>query len=445
MHDKFVDKKNGELIATCQQNLNNNDIQKRNLELWKRDFDKATKIPSELVEQLSRQSAFTEHKWEEAKHKSEFKLIQNDLQKLVDLTKKKAQFLDPTKDPYDVMLDLYEPSITSKEIDEYFNPLKEAVIKIVKKCTNSKNQGNPALLQQEVTQAQQLQLAQFAIEFLGLDPKRSRLDLSEHPFTTGYGDDVRITTHYLDKDPFASFSSVFHEAGHALYELNLPKEHLWTALGSTVSMGIHESQSRFCENIIGKNPYFLEYLIPKLNSIVPAFKSLKFDEINRAINAVIPSKVRIYADEVTYNIHIILRYEIERDLMHDKINLNELPTVWNQKMEQFLGQKIENDREGVLQDTHWYGGAIGYFPAYVLGNIYNGQMWASIKKVQPNWQNSLKTGQFGPIRDWLKINVHQMGFWYDPVDLIKKITGEKPNAQYFINYLNEKFTSVFGI
>jgi len=312
-------------------------------------------------------------------------------------------------------------------------------------CIGEDAKVDPDILKVECIQEQQTHLSDFLMKFTGLDPERSRIDTSEHPFTTGYADDVRITTHYLENDPMGSFYSVLHEAGHALYELNLPKDHLWTAIGDAISLGVHESQSRFNENIVGKNPSFIEYIYPKVFEYIPGYKkkNISLDEFIRAINAIVPSKIRIYADEVTYNLHIIMRFEIERDLFAGKISVEELPQVWNEKMDKYLQQKIKKDKEGVLQDTHWYGGSFGYFPTYSIGNIYGGQMLHTMKKDINDWNEQLRMGQYDDIRNWLITNVHQKGSMYDPRDLIEEISGEKPDAKYFISYMEKKFGKIY--
>lgn len=446
IHEKFVDKKNGVLIQNCLNHENDiSVIQKRNVELWKRDYDKATKLPSDLVQRLSEQEAKTESEWEIAKHKADFPYIRNQFEKLIVLVKEKAYRLNPSKDPYDVLLDLYEPNLNSAKVTEYFTELRTAIVNLLDKIMNAKSQPDPKILNQSVALNQQKAISDLILKFVGLDPDRSRLDVSEHPFTTGKAADVRITTHYLDNDPIASVYSVFHEAGHALYEQNLPQEHLWTGIGNAISLGVHESQSRFCENIIGKNPRFLQYFIPKLSEIIPGFKTIPVPDIIRSINQVKPSKIRIYADELTYSLHVILRFELERDLIKEKCTVAELPQLWKDKMTKYLNVKIDHDGEGVLQDTHWYGGLIGYFPTYVLGNIYNGQMWHIMQKSILDWKERLLNGDFSPFADWIRKNIHQAGALYDPVDLMKKATGEDPNPKYFITYLQEKFTDLYSL
>ena len=449
IHEKGTDPKIGTYISQClKPDSSLDEIQKRNVELWKREYDRETKIPSDLVVRYTKQSTITEHKWEEAKHKHNFELIKPDFEKMLELVKERAHALDPEKPVYDALLDEYEPKITAADINKFFIPLKEGVIKLIKKYQSSvaDNPPDASILRKKIPVEQQKQVSKWIMNFLGMPANRSRVDQAEHPFTTGLAKDVRITTHYLDEEPMAAIYSTLHEGGHALYELNTPEKHWWTAVGETISMGIHESQSRFCENIVGKNPTFLKYFYPNvIQKFMPAFNSINVDTFTRSINAITPSKIRIYADEVTYNLHVILRFEIEQDLIAGKVSVAELPNIWNEKMEKYLGVKIENDTEGVLQDTHWYGGLIGYFPTYVLGNIYNSQMLATMKKTIPDWENQLATGKFENIRNWLITNVQSMGSLYDPIDLIKKISNEPPNTQYFLDYLNEKYSQIYDL
>ncbi|MHA1727379.1 MAG: hypothetical protein ACTSWY_01445, partial [Promethearchaeota archaeon] len=312
-HDHLVSDKTHNLLKEVSEMDGLTDIQKRNLELWQRDYDQEAKLSKDLVKRLSKQSNITEKLWEKAKVKSDFKIVQLELEKLVELVKEQATALDPEKSKYDVLLDLYEKNITESMIDEYFSVLKNGVVKLIEKVKDYETP-DPKILRKKVDISRQKELSQFIYNFLNMPEERSRIDETVHPFTTGFADDVRVTTHYLEEDPLGSFYSVFHECGHALYDLNLPKEHRWTAVGTSVSMGIHESQSRFTENLIGKSSAFLEYAFPKIIKIAPEFKKIKLDTFIKAVNTITPSKIRIYADEITYNLHIILRFEIEKAL-----------------------------------------------------------------------------------------------------------------------------------
>lgn len=438
-HELFTSEKTGDLLKEASKIPNLNKYQARNLYLWQKFYDRETKLSTELVEKIAKHRNKTEHLWETAKSKSDFKMVENDLKIMFELNREKALAISPEKKEYDTLLDIYEPNITQDLVSEYFEELKKGVIKVQNLFLNKGIKVNPSILKQKISKDKQQEISKFIMQFLNLDPNRSRIDESEHPFSTGYGDDIRITTHYLDNDPMGSFYSVFHEAGHARYELDLPEEFRYTAIGNAVGLGVHESQSRFFENIIGKSKPFLSYIFPKLQNWVLEYKKISFSDFYWAINAITPSKIRIYADEVTYNLHIILRFEIERDYYAGKLDIKDLPAIWNEKMEKYLDQKIDNAKEGVLQDIHWYGGDMGYFPDYALGNIYDGVFLEKINKDLPNWQEELSHGNANPVLDWLDNNVHKKGFMYDPVDLIENITGKKPNASNFIKYLENKY------
>jgi carboxypeptidase Taq len=441
-HERLVSK----FTETKLKELNKtdlNDMQKRNLELWQREYDMEAKLPIDLVQKLAIQKNITEKLWEDAKAKSDYKMVKPELEKLFDLVKQQASAYDPEKPMYDVLLDLYEKSISQDMINEYFSTIKVGVLKIVDKCKGSSIKPDVNSIKIKTTIEQQKQLSKFIMEFLGMDPERSRIDETEHPFTTGYADDVRITTHYLEDDPMASFYAVLHEGGHALYDLNLPIEHRWTGIGDGASYGIHESQSRFVENMIGKSPEFISHAFSKIQEIIPEYKKINTADFIKAVNVVIPSKIRVYADEVTYNLHIIMRYEMERDLFSDKISISELPQVWEEKTDTYFGLKLENDTEGVLQDVHWYGGNFGYFPTYALGNVYDGVLLSKMEKTIPNWRQQLKEGNAKNILEWLDVNIHKKGFLHDPVDLIEKVTGNKPDAATFIDYLNDKYSMIY--
>ncbi|MCP4764340.1 MAG: carboxypeptidase M32 [archaeon] len=442
-HERLVSEFTSSKLKEIGKMENLNDIQKRNLELWQRDYEMESKLPVELVQKLSIQENITEKLWEKAKVKSSFKMVQPELEKLFELIKQKANAYNPDKPMYDVLLDLFEKNITQDMINNYFFTLKSGVLKIVEKCNNSSVKPDANSIKIKASLSQQRQLSKFIMKFIGMDPERSRIDETAHPFTTGYADDVRITTHYLENEPMASFYAVMHEGGHSLYEMGFPTEHLWTGIGNSASYGIHESQSRFIENMIGKSPEFITYVFPKIQEIIPEYKTFNLVDFIRAVNAVTPSKIRVYADEVTYNLHIIMRYEIERDLFTNKVSISELPQVWEEKMDKYFGLKLNNEAEGVLQDIHWYGGAFGYFPAYALGNVYDGPLLSTMEKTIPDWKQQLREGNCKNMIEWLDVNVHKKGFLYDPVDLIEKITGNKPDASSFIDYLNDKFSKIY--
>jgi carboxypeptidase Taq len=435
------------------QNYETLDItQKRNVYLIRKNYDEQTKLPEDLVVETARQQAITIDTWKKAKIAKDFLLFKPELEKLVNLRKKAAEILMEVKNtstPYDALIDIYEPKITSDKITRIFNKLKEGLVLIIDKCQKAPKQPDASILQRKVPVDFQRRISKSLARFMEYDIESKkaggRIDETEHPFSIGYYDDVRITTHYYENNFISSIFSVLHEGGHAIYEQNLNPEWMYQPLGFSCSLGFHESQSRFVENIIGKSYEFWIYFLPKIKELTgKIFSDVDLDAFILAINRVKPSKIRIMADEITYCIHIIIRFEIERDLMDDKITVVDLPEIWNQKYKEYLGVDIENDSEGVMQDTHWASGLQGYFPTYALGNIYSGQILNQINKDIPEWKNQIVKGNFHNIKRWLIDNIHFYGNLYDPSDLIKKITGEQINIKPYLDYLNGKYSKLYG-
>ncbi|HUK85484.1 MAG TPA: carboxypeptidase M32 [Candidatus Acidoferrum sp.] len=444
----------GKLLDTIQNNPeceSLDQVEKRNVHLIRKSYLEQTSLPEKLVADLAKQESLTVNVWKKAKAQKNFSLYKTDLEKLLDLSKQAAEILmkvKETKTPYEALIDNFEPKMTTGQITATFSQLQVGLKELISKIQASANEPGAAISFQPVPVENQRQIAQFLTQTLGYDTSspeaRGRIDETEHPFTTGYYDDVRITTHYYLNNFASSIFSVLHETGHAIYEQNLNSNWQYQPIGSTCSYGIHESQSRFYENVIGRSKEFWTYFMPKLKKTVPNLANIESDKFIRAINKVEPSKIRIEADEVTYNLHIIVRFEIERDLFADKITVNELPQVWNERYEEYLGVKVENDSEGVMQDTHWASGLYGYFPSYTLGNIYSGQITASITRDLPDWRKQLSEGKINHVSDWLKRNIHSQGSLYDPEELIKRATGKNLAIQYYLKYLNEKYGNLYG-
>ncbi len=429
-----------------------NQIQKRNIYLINKSYLEQTSLPENLVAELAKQEALTVSVWKKAKAQKNFSIFKPDLQKLFELNKQTAEILmkvKETKTPYEALIDSFEPKMSADKISTTFTALQKGLKVLLDKIqASSINKPDTLILLQSVSTENQRKIAQLLTQTLGYDTasaqSHGRIDETEHPFTTGYYDDVRITTHYRTNDFSSSIFSVLHESGHAIYEQNLNQEWKYQPVGSTCSYGIHESQSRFYENIVGRSTEFWTHLMPKLKAAAPNTSNIQLDKFMQAINKVEPSKIRIEADEVTYSIHIIIRFEIERDLFAGKINIEELPEVWNQKYADYLDVKVENDAEGVMQDTHWASGLYGYFPSYALGNIYDGQIIEAITQKLPDWRRQLSEGKLNAINDWLKTNIHSQGNLYDPEDLIKKATGTELKPESYLNYLNSKYGSLYG-
>ena len=453
-HKLGTDPKIGKLLNSIQTSVEYQalgQVEKRNFYLINKSYQEQTALPEKLVADLSMQETITVNTWKKAKAQKNFKLYKADLQKLLDLSKQAAEILmkvKQTKTPYEALLDNFEPKMPAKTITKTFNQLLAGLKPLIAKIETCKTKPSIQSLNQPVPVENQRKITQLITGFLGYDTASSeaggRVDETEHPFTTGYYDDVRITTHYYPNNFASSIFSVLHESGHALYEQNLNPQWQYQSVGATCSYGIHESQSRFYENIIGRSKEFWTSFLPKIKQAAPSLSNLQLDPFIQAVNRVERSKIRIEADEVTYSLHIIIRFELERDLFADKISVDELPDVWNQKYADYLGVKIENDSEGVMQDTHWASGLYGYFPSYALGNIYSGQITAALTKDLPDWRNELANGKLEGVNNWLKTNIHRKGDLYNPEELIKQATGENLDSELYLKYLNKKYGSLYG-
>jgi len=427
-------------------------VHKRNLYLIKKHYDEQTKLPEELVVETSKQEAITIDTWKKAKASKDFLKFKPELEKLVNLKKQAAEILMEVKEtatPYDALIDIFEPKMTSASISKVFKELREGLISVLRKCEQSPKQPDTSLLKRRLSIETQRKIGNLLAEFIGYDIKSiksgGRIDETEHPFTTGYYDDVRITTHYHENRFASSIFSILHEGGHALYEQNLKSEWMFQPVGDACSMGFHESQSRFVENIVGRSREFWIYFLPKLKRLAGRILSdVDLDNFLHAINHVTPSKIRIEADEVTYGLHVIIRFNLERDLFADKITIDELPQIWNESYSEYLGVTVEDDSEGVMQDTHWASGLYGYFPSYALGNIYSGQILASMEKDIREWKEQISKGDFRNVKQWLIKNVHSQGNLYDPSDLIKNITGKKLAVDPYLKYLHKKYSRLYG-
>jgi len=455
LHKMSTDPQIGKLLEAILKHPdydNLDSVHKRNLYLIKKSYDEQTKLPEKLVVEISKHKALTIDTWKKAKTSKNFSKFKPELEKLFNLKKQSAEILMKVKEtatPYDALLDIFDPKIITPTVTKIFNELKEGLTSIIKKCEESPNQPDTSILSRNVPIETQKKIGEALAEFIGYDvtspESGGRIDETEHPFTTGYYDDVRITTHYYPNKFVSSIFSVLHEGGHALYEQDLKQEWMFQPVGDACSMGFHESQSRFVENIVGRSHEFWTYFLPKLKTLTGnVLSNVGLSDFVHAINHVKSSKIRVEADEVTYGLHVIIRFNIERGLFADKISVDELPQVWNESYSKYLGVTVENDSEGVMQDTHWASGLYGYFPSYALGNVYSGQLLASMEKDVQDWRNQITKGDFGKVKHWLATNVHSHGDLYDPHELIKLITGKELTVEPFLNYLNAKYSKLYG-
>lgn len=410
----------------------------------KKNYDEIGKIPKDKYQEFSKLSALSERAWEDAKSKSDFSLFKPYLKKIVDMKREFAKYYGYEDNIYDALLNEYEAGLTVKKLDKVFGELKEGILNLLDYINSSKKKVNSDFFNGKFNIEKQKEISQYLLDVIKFDKKAGRLDETEHAFTTNMGNkDVRITTHYYEDNLFSNIFSVIHEGGHALYEMHIPDELAGTGLAQAASMSIHESQSRFYENIVGRSKGFLKAILPTLQEKFPQLKDISVDNLYSAVNKVTPSLIRTEADELTYSLHIIIRYEIEKQLINGEINVDDLPKIWSEKYLKYLGIEPENDSEGVLQDMHWSDGSFGYFPSYALGNLYGGQLLNTMLKENNNAINELENGDLTYINNWLQNNIHKYGAIYTPNELIKKVTGEELTAKYFIEYLNKKYKDLY--
>jgi carboxypeptidase Taq len=409
------------------------------LRAWRRDYDVANKLPSSFVKQFASLHMTSCHIWAKARKENNFSLFAPYLEKTVKLCRKKADYLGYKDHPYDALIDLYEIGMTTHQIAPIFDRLKKS-LKALLGTILTKPKVETPFLNQEFSPEIQLQFGKKILKHLGFSSNNSRLDLSTHPFCIGLHPlDTRMTTRIHTNDVMSSIFSVLHEGGHAMYNQGLPVAWAGTPLAEAISLGIDESQSRWWETRIGRNRSFWSFFLPLLQKDFPQLKSATLEPFYKAINRVLPSFIRVEADEVTYNLHIILRFEIEKGLIEGSLKVKEIPEVWNQKMQELLGITPKTDTEGCLQDIHWAMGSLGYFPTYSLGNIYAAQFFAVFEKSHPDWEKRIEKGDFAFIREWLKREIHQFGRQYTPGELIQKVTGKSLDESAYLAYLESKY------
>lgn len=415
-------------------------------EIW-REFEREKKLPVKFVKELSHACSKSQNVWAQARQKNDFKIFLPYLKKIVELKRKEAELVGYKKNPYDALLDTYEPYMTTEEVAQIFEELKKFLVPFIKKIKKSKVRINPEILRGKFPIQKQINFNAYVAKEMGFDFEAGRMDESTHPFTTTFNaQDVRITTRYHEDNLLYSIMSTVHESGHAIYEQGIPVEKFGTPLGEPISFGIHESQSRIWENIVGRGKPFWEYFYPYLQKKFPKpFSKIKLVDFYKTINSVQSSLIRTEADEVTYNLHIIMRFEIEKELLDGSIEAEDLPKIWNNKVKEYFGIKVPSDALGVLQDVHWSGGSIGYFPTYALGNLYSAQFWAAAKRDMPDLEEKIAKGQFFHFKEWLKKNIHIHGKLYSAEEMAKKVTGEKLNSQYFIDYIKNKYREIYKL
>lgn len=411
---------------------------------WRRDFLRDTKLPNSFVKSFAQLTSESIAAWSKAKKERKFSAFAPYLKKIVTAVRKKADILGYENHPYDALIDIHEPGMTAQKLDTLLSRLKHSLAPLLQKIA-SKTAPQDDFLFGSFPHDRQMAFGRSLTQILHSDPKIFRLDESAHPFSLAiHPTDARITTRVLPDSLMSNIFAVLHECGHAFYELGLPKELYGTPLAEAASLGIHESQSRWWETRIGKSKGFWRHVFPFLQKSFPELSSVSFDAFYRAIHVVKPSLIRIEADEVTYPLHVVLRYELEKDLLTGALNVDDLPEAWKEKSKELLGITPSHDGEGCLQDIHWSMGELGYFPTYTLGNLYASHFFERFEKDHPDWEKKCSEGDFLFIRKWLTEHIHQYGRSYLPEELAVRITGKPLSEKAYVDYLSKKYGEIYN-
>ena len=411
-----------------------------------REHKQATKIPVEVVSRFIEATARGHRVWEEARKNSDFASFAPELETIVGIRREMAEHLGYDESPYDALLDQFEPELKTKTVAAVFDELQTGLVDLIGRIKGVK-QVDDAAMRQAYDATVQEQLGLDALKAIGFDMERGRLDVSTHPFTQPIADDdVRLTTRYYPDYLGTGLFGILHEGGHGMYEQNFGPDVRGTSLADGTSLGIHESLSRFWENVVGRSRAFWEYFYPTVKKHFPAqASSFDAEAFYKSACRVSPSLIRVDADEVTYSLHVILRFRLERALIEGDLAIADLPGAWNDLMDELLGVRPENDAQGVLQDVHWSAGHIGYFPTYALGNVYGLQFVEAMKGDIGDLGSLIGAGNFAPIKGWLDTHIHAPGAGKTPEELIHGITGAAPSATHFLSYLNEKYADIYAL
>ena len=453
LHQKSTDPEIGELLSGLGADENNpfgdsslSQFDRALIRAFFRDYTKNTKLPTELVSKIAGQTSIAQNVWVKARGESDFSLFSPELKKLLALIKEKADYLGYEDHPYDALLDEFEPEMKTAQVKEVFEDARDNLADLVQRVADAP-QVDDSMLRLNYPPQKQEAFGRLVLKDMGFDMTRGRLDKSAHPFTTTLGrDDVRLTARYKEDFFGTGLFGIIHEGGHGLYELGYSEDIRGTLLADAASLGIHESQSRTWENIIGRSYSFWQHYFPLLQKYFPEnLQNIQVDDFYRAINKVQPSHIRIDADEVTYSLHIILRFELETKLITGSLEVDDIPDAWRDLSDTLLGIVPEKDADGALQDIHWSMGGIGYFPTYALGNFYSAQFFEAMKKQREMVENEIGEGKLEGILAWLRDNIHQYGRALTAEQLCRQVTGESLNPHYYIEYLKDKYSAIYEL
>jgi carboxypeptidase Taq len=448
-HQKFTSDEIGKLLGDLEKEFDGADPDSddmRLLQVTRHDYDQATRVPSEFVAEFAMVTSKAFEAWVEAREKSDFSIFQPHLEKVVELNRRYVTFFPPADHPYDVLLDQFERGMKTADVKSIFDALRPQQVELLRAIAE-KPQVDDAFLHGEFDEKKMWDFSEVIATKFGYDWKRGRQDKSAHPFTTNFSiNDVRITTRFEEDNPTVLLFSTMHEAGHGLYELGGKQDYERTPLAGGTSLAVHESQSRMWENLVGRSLPFWEYFYPKFQEIFPVqVGQVDLETFYKGINKVESSLIRVNADEATYNMHIMLRLELEIGMVEGTVKVKDLPEIWNAKMEEYLGIRPPNDAKGVLQDVHWSSGMMGYFSTYALGNLISVQLWEKITEDIPELMEQFRKGEFGALLAWLREKLHAHGRKYEPQEIVQRLTGSKINSDAYVRYLKQKYSDIYGL
>lgn len=446
-HEMLTSEETGEMVSALEGNVEPDSDDEALARLTRREYEKATKLPSKLVSEISRATSLAQPAWVEARAKSDWSTFAPHLEKIVSLQRESAEHLGYEDHPYDALLDLYERGARKTKLEPMFEELKAGIVPMLRDVTEAADgDDRSAPLRGDFDEARQKAFGRAVLSDLGYDWDRGRQDRVVHAFCIDLGgpEDVRLTTNFDTKRMDKALFTSMHEAGHAMYEQGVDPAYSRTPLAGGVSMGVHESQSRLWENLVGRSRGFWSHYLPKLEETFPgSFDGMDLETFYRAVNGVEPGFIRIDSDEVTYNLHILLRFELEVALMEDKLSVSDIPEAWNAKMEEYLGIVPPDDALGALQDVHWSSGLFGYFPTYSMGNVLSVQFYEAAVEAVPEIPEEISKGNFAPLRDWLAENVYRHGSRYEPDEVVERATGRGLDTSPYLAYLREKFGKLY--
>ncbi|MCP3902483.1 MAG: carboxypeptidase M32 [Planctomycetes bacterium] len=452
-HQTFTDERVGDLLAECEADAGVTDDPDSatavNVRELRRDYDRQTRLPAELVEEEAKLASLGQHIWQEARRKSDFTTFRPLLEKIVDLMRRKAECYGWPDDgeAWDALAEDYEPGCTAKQIEEVFTPLRDRLRTLLQGLMGSSTKPPNTFNELPLDLGRQRRFVRGIAEAIGFDFDRGRLDISTHPFCSGsHCNDVRLTTRFHECNVNDALGSTMHEAGHGIYEQGLLTEHVGTPMGSAVSLGIHESQSRMWENQVGRSHAFWKWAHPKLREFFgSAANGVDLETAYGGANIVTPGFIRVEADEATYNMHIMIRFELERAILRGDLEVGDIPEVWNAKYRDYLGIDVPDDARGCLQDIHWSMAAMGYFPTYTLGNLYCAQFFETAMDQIPGLEAQFERGKFGDLKQWLNENIHAHGRRYRAADLCEHVTGKPLSADPLMRHLEGKLRPLYGL